>query len=57
MRRGDNVAEIFHRCASEALTAFGDARLYAQTFMADARHIEVQIAGDGQNVIHLHERD
>jgi acetyl-CoA carboxylase biotin carboxylase subunit len=41
-----------------AATAFGDSRLYAERYLEHARHIEVQILGDGQDeVVHLGERD
>lgn len=44
--------------AAEALAAFGDASLYAERFIGEARHIEVQIVGYGdEKVIHLWDRD
>ena len=42
---------------SEAEAAFGDARIYIERFVAHGRHIEVQLLGDGEDVIHLGERD
>ncbi len=45
------------KAQQEALAAFGDAGVYLERFIARARHIEVQILGDGDNVIHLFERD
>ncbi len=42
---------------AEARAAFGDAGLYIEKFIAKARHIEVQILGDGVDVIHLFERE
>ncbi|MBM4226899.1 MAG: carbamoyl-phosphate synthase large subunit [Gammaproteobacteria bacterium] len=51
-------AGAFTRCGAEALAAFGDGTLYAERFVPDARHVEVQILGDGQGgVVHLWERD
>jgi acetyl/propionyl-CoA carboxylase alpha subunit/acetyl-CoA carboxylase carboxyltransferase component len=41
----------YARCASEALHAFGDGRLYAEAFLDGARHIEVQVVGDGQGEV------
>lgn len=41
----------------EAQAAFGDGGVYLERFIARARHIEVQILGDGENVIHLFERE
>ena len=49
--------DAFKRCASEAQASFGDARLYAEELLTDARHIEVQIVGDGSEVSHLWERE
>jgi urea carboxylase len=41
-----------------ANASFGDARVYIERFVPDARHIEVQIFGDGKgNVVALGERD
>jgi acetyl-CoA carboxylase biotin carboxylase subunit len=43
---------------AEAQAAFGDGRLYAERFVAAARHVEVQVAADEQGaVVHLGERD
>ena len=50
--------EAFERAASEAAAAFGDGTLYVERYVARARHIEVQILGDGAGgVRHLGERD
>jgi len=44
--------------AAEAGAAFGDARVYLERFVSRARHVEVQLLGDGAgNVVHLGERD
>ena len=53
----DQLTEAFERCASEAATAFGDGALYVEEFLPRARHVEVQIAGDGQVVSHLWDRE
>jgi acetyl/propionyl-CoA carboxylase alpha subunit/acetyl-CoA carboxylase carboxyltransferase component len=53
----EELAHAFERCASEAKAAFGDARLYVERFLPRARHIEVQVAGDGERVIHLWDRE
>ncbi len=52
-----DLPHAFRRASAEAQAAFGSGDLYAEEFLADARHVEVQIAGDGESVIHLHERD
>ncbi len=41
------VEEAWQRCRSEALSAFGKADVYVERFLPDARHLEVQILGDG----------
>jgi len=53
----DELAEAFARCASEAKAAFGDERLYVERFLPHARHVEVQVAGDGAEAIHLWDRE
>jgi acetyl-CoA carboxylase biotin carboxylase subunit len=42
---------------SEAKAAFGDARIYLERFIECARHVEVQVIGDGHRAIHLGTRD
>lgn len=57
VRRREELAEAFARCRSEAAGAFGVDTLYAERLVARARHIEVQVAGDGAQVVTLGERD
>ena len=47
----------YRTAAREASGAFGDARLYVERFVIPARHVEVQVLGDGHSTIHLQERD
>jgi acetyl-CoA carboxylase biotin carboxylase subunit len=42
---------------SEAKSAFGDDRVYLERFVDRARHVEVQVLGDGSDVVHLGDRD
>jgi acetyl-CoA carboxylase biotin carboxylase subunit len=55
------TAEEFHhlmpQAQAEALAAFGDGGLYIEKLIEGARHIEVQVLGDGQDVIHCFERE
>ncbi|PWN37930.1 ClpP/crotonase [Meira miltonrushii] len=52
------VDEAFAACAREAKASFGDEKLYAERFLSQARHIEVQVIGDGKgSVTHLWERE
>ncbi|HWM38313.1 MAG TPA: biotin carboxylase N-terminal domain-containing protein, partial [Streptomyces sp.] len=54
----DGLGEAWERCVSEAQQAFGRGELYVERLLTGARHIEVQIAGDGEGaVVHLWERD
>ena len=51
------LPEAFERCQSEAAAAFGNDAVYVEKFAPRARHIEVQIVGDGHDVTHLWERE
>ena len=42
---------------AEARAAFGDGGVYLERFVARARHVEVQVLGDGEDVVHLGERE
>jgi len=53
----DELESAYNRCRSEAGSAFGNDAVYAEAFMANARHVEVQVAGDGKSAIHIWERD
>jgi acetyl/propionyl-CoA carboxylase alpha subunit/acetyl-CoA carboxylase carboxyltransferase component len=54
----DGLEEAFKRCQSEAQAAFGNGSLYVERLVRAARHIEVQILGDGTGAVsHLGERD
>src|SRR5271169_5033530 len=52
------VAEGFARAKSEALSSFGDDRVFVEKFIVNPRHIEIQLLGDKHgNVICLGERE
>lgn len=52
------VKEAFESCSREAKAAFGDVRVYAERYLTGAKHIEVQIVGDGTgDVAHLWDRE
>ena len=61
MRRvghGDDVALAFTRCQSEAARSFGSGGLFAELFVENARHVEVQVVADVHGATsHLWERD
>ena len=45
------------QASAEAQAAFGDGGLYIEKVIAKARHIEVQVLGDGERAIHCFERE
>ncbi len=53
----EDVAEAYARCRSEAKSSFGNDTVYVEAFMPKARHIEVQVIGDGKSASHVWERD
>jgi acetyl-CoA carboxylase carboxyltransferase component/acetyl/propionyl-CoA carboxylase alpha subunit len=53
----DRLVEAVHRCQAEALAAFGRDGVAVERYIAHARHIEVQLVGDGQTVMALGTRD
>ena len=50
-------ARQFPQAATEAAAAFGDGGLYIEKMIESARHIEVQILGDGRRYVHCYERE
>ena len=61
MKRVERIEDLpaaLELAASEAGAAFGDARVYLERYVAQGRHVEVQVLGDGVGgIIHLGERD
>jgi acetyl-CoA carboxylase biotin carboxylase subunit len=58
IRDADRLAESFDTSRQEALMAFGDATVYLERYVENARHVEVQILADRHgNVVHLGDRD
>ncbi len=52
------LPELFTRARTEAKANFGDDTVYIEKFLANPRHIEIQIFGDKHgNAVHLGERD
>jgi acetyl-CoA carboxylase biotin carboxylase subunit len=45
------------RASAEAQAAFGSGDVYIEKYLPSIRHIEVQVFGDGQRVLHFGERD
>ena len=60
MKRIDDATRMDETVAlamAEAEAAFADSRVYLERYVASGRHVEVQIVGDGRDVIHLGDRD
>jgi acetyl-CoA carboxylase biotin carboxylase subunit len=51
------LARALEGARSEALKAFGDARIYLEKFIERPRHIEIQVLADSDRTIHLGERE
>jgi acetyl-CoA carboxylase biotin carboxylase subunit len=57
-RDAGELRTVFEQAALEAGAAFGDSSLYVERFLDPARHVEVQVLGDGRGeVVHLYERE
>lgn len=57
VRDASEIDASYAACQREAQAAFGNSAVYAERLIERARHIEVQIAGDGQHVVAVGERD
>ncbi len=52
------LAGAYAAAHGEAQAAFGDGRLFVERYVRDARHVEVQVLGDGEGgAVHLGHRD
>lgn len=49
----DELDAVWDRCSSEAAGAFGNGDLYVERLLVDARHVEVQVVGDGQGGVRV----
>jgi acetyl/propionyl-CoA carboxylase alpha subunit/acetyl-CoA carboxylase carboxyltransferase component len=57
VRHGNELLSAYGMCAAEAEAAFGAPAVYVEKLMPHARHVEVQVIGDGQQVMALGERE
>jgi len=57
MENEKQLREGLERASSEAAAAFGNGAVYIERYISPVRHVEVQVIGDGKNVIHLGDRD
>ena len=50
--------EGFNRATNEAISSFGDGRIFIEKYIQDPRHIEIQIMADSHgNMVYLGERE
>ena len=47
----DDIEAAYARCQSEANAAFGNGDVYVEQLISRARHIEVQVVGDGSGAV------
>lgn len=47
----------YKMATAEAGAAFGDSSVYLERYIERARHVEVQVLGDGVDAVHLFDRD
>lgn len=58
VRDEKELVNAFSEARSEAGKAFGNDTIFIEKFVADPKHIEVQLMGDNYgNIVHLYERD
>ncbi|MEM7543098.1 MAG: acetyl-CoA carboxylase biotin carboxylase subunit [Pseudomonadota bacterium] len=57
-RSAVDIESMFDSATAEARQAFGDGTLYIERYVENARHVEVQILGNGEGeVVHCLDRD
>lgn len=58
VNRKQELEQALEQAGREAAAAFGRAEVYLERYISHARHVEIQVLGDGQGrVIHLGDRD
>ncbi len=57
VENAQDFEEALTAARSEAQNAFGNSDVLLEKYITAARHIEIQIFGDGQKAVHLFERD
>lgn len=55
--RPEEFSTALESARAEARSAFGNDRVLLEKFIEKPRHIEIQVFGDGQKMVHLFERD
>ncbi len=58
VERREDLAEAARLAASEAVTSFGDPRVYLERYVERPRHVEIQVLADGHgNAVAVGERE
>ncbi|WP_427870239.1 acetyl-CoA carboxylase biotin carboxylase subunit [Leucobacter luti] len=57
IERREDVRRTVEVAQAEALAAFKSSDVYFERFVSQARHVEVQVLGDGETFVHLGDRD
>ncbi len=58
VRDDEECRDGFTRATNEASSSFGDGRVFAEKYIEEPRHIEIQVLADAHgNIIHLGERE
>jgi acetyl/propionyl-CoA carboxylase alpha subunit len=58
VRAADELVAAVEGCRRDALSSFGDGRVYLERLIERPRHVEIQVLGDSHgNVVHLYERE
>jgi len=53
----EELAPLLQQAQTEARAAFGDDGVYLEKLIERPRHVEVQVLGDGRDVVHCFERE
>jgi len=53
----EDLENAVMQAQEEAKAAFGNPEIYLEKYIEEPKHVEVQVLGDGERVVHLWERD
>ena len=53
----EELERAVQQAQEEARAAFGNPAIYLEKYIEEPKHIEIQVLGDGENMVHLWERD
>ncbi len=58
VRHADGLEDAYNLCRSEAMASFGQSGVYVEELIQNARHVEVQVLGDGAGtLVHFWDRE